>query len=152
MRHRRRRLKRLRKRETKPVIGADLIQIPLEEVHEVWPLAEGFIVAAARFGEYSAEELRDEAEGGTAQLWLAWSDHCEAAAITRVIPTPLGDVCVIVALGGTNMGRWFGLLDDLEERAKGIGCSIMRVFGRRGWERKLSDYQLSRVILDKRLI
>lgn len=153
MRARRRRLKRQRQREAadKPIVGIELVQIPQTDVAEIWPLAERFISAAARYGEYSADELRTEAEGGTAQLWLAWSDHCEAAAITRIIPTPLGNVCVIVALGGTNMPRWFGLLDQLEAGAKNIGCSMMRVFGRLGWERKLTDYKLARVILDKRL-
>jgi hypothetical protein len=127
------------------------VQVPQGDVSEIWPLADEFISAAARYGEYSADELRTEAEGGTAQLWLAWSDHCEAAAVTRVISTPNGDVCVIVALGGTDMARWFGLLDELEAGAKYIGCSTMRIFGRLGWERKLTDYKLARVILDKRL-
>jgi hypothetical protein len=114
-------------------------------VQGMWPVASAYIAGAARFGEYSEELLWGWCVGGDAQLWLAWSDHCEAAMVTRVN----GEVCLIAALGGKNMDRWLHLLSDIEAWAKAQGCETIRAYARKGWARKLRDYKMSRVILDK---
>jgi hypothetical protein len=150
-----RRNKRRRKAEkvTEPlpptkVTVPSLVLIPQEDVNGVWPLVEPFISAAAERGEYSSELLWSWATSGEAQLWMAWSDHCEAAAVTTRLP---GDICLIAALGGKESGRWMPLLSDLEAWAKQQGCIAMRAWARKGWARKLKDYEMSRVILDKKL-
>jgi hypothetical protein len=135
-----------KKRRRKPIPPApSMLLIPREDVGAIWPLAAPFIAAAAVHGEYSDEMLWSWCVGGEAQLWLAWSDHCEAAMVTR----PIGQACLIAALGGKNMDRWMHLLPELEAWAKAQGYLSIRTYARPGWARKLRDYKMSRVILDK---
>jgi hypothetical protein len=150
-RHRRRRLKRSKRITPAPKPVTTLVAIPPEHVIEVWPLVQEFIEAGCKDCESSAEDLRDEAQQGTTQLWLAWADCCEAAAITRLVFTPQGVICLLISCGGKGMDRWLGLLDEIELYAKAQGCVAMRIIGRLGWLRKLHDYDLTRIILDKRL-
>ncbi len=153
MRARRRRLKRNRLAAVKPPEFpiCKLLLISPEEVEELWILGEDFLRSAERYGEYAATDLYEWVASGYAQLWLAWSDKCEAAAVTRIIDTPQGRFCLIAALGGKIMSHWVGLKYGLELWAKQEGCIGMRLYGRYGWLRKLPDYALTRVILDKRL-
>ena len=129
----------------------DLVLIPPEHVAKVWKLGAEFIEAATREAEQSPELLKQLCEENKAQLWFAWSDCCEAAAVTEIATTPQGVKCVITALGGRNSSRWFGYLDELEAWAKRQGCNGMRIYGRKGWARKLRDYRVTRLILDKEL-
>ena len=82
------------------------------------------------------------------QLWFAWSDKLEAAAVTRSDPD---GACCLLACGGEHMDRWLWMLDEIEKWAKQNGSNRMMLAGRRGWERKLKDYTVSRVTLEKRL-
>jgi hypothetical protein len=130
-------------------VQPDLLQIPQGLVLESWPLVSGHIGRAAQLGEYSEELLCGWCADGEAQLWLAWSDHCEAAAITR--PIENGKVCLIAACGGNDVARWVNLLSGIEQWARENGCETMRLYGRPGWVRKLRDYKMTRIILDKKL-
>jgi hypothetical protein len=145
---RRRRLKRNRKKpETKPV----LLPIPQADVEQIWPLAAEFIEAGCSYGECKPEQLLADAKIGMTQLWIAWSDHCEAAVITRVLDCPEGEVCFFEAFGADNFERVRGLIPALGEWAKSVGCVSLRVNGRLGWQRMMPDFQLRWVTLDKKL-
>jgi hypothetical protein len=42
-----------------------------------------------------------------------------------------------------------GYLDELERYATAQGCNGMRIYGRKGWARKLPDYKMTHVLLEK---
>ena len=115
---------------------------------------------------------------GDALLWLALS--CEngdgvridAAAVTELHRTEWRKVCVVVACGAlsrlrasgclrassrsdasraTDMRRWIGLLEQIEEFARAEGCEATRIIGRKGWARVLMSYQVKRIVLEKDL-
>ena len=133
------------------VADVSLIPIPQENVSQVWHLGAEFIETGLKQGEFTADILKAECESGKAQLWFAWADHLEAAAVTQLMATPRGLKCVITSLGGKDSFRWLGYLDELELYAKTQGCNGMRIYGRKGWARKLRDYRITRLILDKDL-
>jgi hypothetical protein len=144
--------KKVAQEKTKPIERLpELVQIPAEAVAQVWPLGARHIEAGLRGAEWFPSAIRDECETGDSQLWFAWAGAVEAAAVTKIIETPTGMVCVVASLGGERMHRWLGLLDQLEAWAKSEGCSRMRFFGRKGWTRKLNDYRVSRLVCDKEL-
>ena len=132
-------------------VSPDLVLIPTEHVATVWKLGAQFIESACRDAEKSAPEIKALCETGGAQLWFAWSDHCEAAAVTELSQLPQGLKCIIFALGGDDSSRWLGYLDELEAWATTQNCNGMRIYGRKGWARKLRDYRVTRLILDKEL-
>jgi hypothetical protein len=129
----------------------DLVAIPRDEVDEIWPLAEGFIESGCSYGEVPLEVLRDQCEDGVSQLWLGWSDHCEAAAVTRILETPDGPVCLYESMGAENLRRAETISTGVEQWAKTQGCIAVRIYGRPGWSRIMPDYTLKWVCMDKEI-
>jgi len=102
----------------------------------------------------------------------------DAAAVTELHRTEWRKVCVVVACGApsgrlgasgrsrpssravasradssraTDMRRWIGLLERIEEFARAEGCEATRIIGRKGWARVLTSYQTKRIVLEKDL-
>jgi len=55
------------------------------------------------------------------------------------------------ATRATDMRRWIGLLERIEEFARAEGCEATRIIGRRGWARILPSYRTKRIVLEKDL-
>jgi hypothetical protein len=51
----------------------------------------------------------------------------------------------------TDMRRWIGLLERIEEFARAEGCEATRIIGRKGWARVLTSYRTKRIVLEKDL-
>lgn len=133
--------------ETLPALSL----IPADLVDEVWPLCAALIEAGCANGETTADEMRIDAIGGRADLWMAWSGKCEAAAITRMLQTHNGKVCLIDSFAAESWKRVKSLLPELENWARNAGAIATRTHGRKGWERMLPEYKLRWVILDREL-
>src|SRR5215510_10982481 len=120
---------------------------------ETWPLVAPFIRRAAERDDRSdvsriAQDLRD----GTALLWLAWDGKAVcAAAVTQLNVANDRKFCTITACGGRELKRWLSLIGALERFAIEEGCTSVRINGRRGWARVLSDYRLHSIVLEKEL-
>jgi hypothetical protein len=57
----------------------------------------------------------------------------------------------LTACAGHQRERWLPLFKKIEDYAEDEGCSTMRIYGRRGWERVLDGYRAEYVILEKAL-
>lgn len=129
-------------------MSVDLICVPPKEVSQIWPYAGGMIRAAIErtdLGDF--EHIEKEVLAGDQLLWLAVSDHIEAAATTHLSR----NVCTLTACSGHHRERWLPLLAMIEKYAKDEGCHTMRLGGRKGWERVLDGYRVEHVILEKAL-
>lgn len=125
-----------------------LVQIPTDNVAQAWCLVDEFIAKACERGEYEKDELQRQCLLGSATLWMIWSGICEAALVTTTIQKD--KTLLIAACGGKGVDGWISLLSELEAWAKKEGKTGIRIYGRRGWARKLPDYRINRIILDKR--
>ena len=126
-------------------LSVDLICVNPAEVDQVWPYAGPMIRAAIdRTGLSEFEDIEKQVLAGDQLLWIAVSDHIEAAATTHLSR----GVCTIVACSGHQRERWLPLLAKIEKYAKDEGCT-MRTIGRKGWERVLDGYRVTYVILEK---
>jgi hypothetical protein len=74
----------------------------------------------------------------------------KSAIVVEIVDYPQRISCRIWLAGGD--------MDELMEAEKNIcvwarelGCSSMEIIGRKGWERQLSDYTASAVVLVKEL-
>jgi hypothetical protein len=133
-------------------VELDLVQIHAGDVEEIWPLVEKFIEDGCSYGDVSAEQCKEQCKDGESHLWLAWSDHCEAAAVMRFIPSPDGLVCLYESMGGENLKRAYAVNKGLEQWAKSYGCVAVRIYGRPGWSRAMQpDFTLKWVVMDKGL-
>lgn len=126
----------------------DLLCVPPKEVEQIWQYAGPMIRAAIErtdLGDF--EYIEENVLRGNQLLWLAISDHIEAAATTHLSR----NVCTITACSGHQRERWLPLLSEIEKYARNEGCHTMRLGGRKGWERVLNGYRVEHVILEKAL-
>jgi hypothetical protein len=142
----------------------ELICIDPARVSEFWPHVSPLIRAAMERGAITDfAEVADAVLAGRALVWIAIAREdgrkrpdgngtsIGAAAVTQLSTVGGARFCTIVACGGRERGAWLPLLADLERYAKAENCKAMRIFGRRGWERVLPDYQAARILLEKEL-
>src|SRR4051812_6979599 len=129
-------------------MSVDLLCVSPHDVVKVWPLASGLIRAAIERTDLSDfADIEKDVLAGDQLLWLAISDHVEAAATTHLSR----GVCTLVACSGHERERWLPLFATIEKYAKNEGCHTMRLYGRKGWERVLNGYRAEHVILEKAL-
>ena len=131
---------------------AELVCVDPKLVDQFWPHASKLIqTAVERTGLCEFKDIESQVLSGGQLLWLAWSGSIEAAATTELVEINGHLVCVLTACGGHQRERWLPLLAKIEQFAKDEGCSCLRIFGRRGWERVLNDYRVEHIILEKQL-
>jgi len=132
---------------------ADLVLVPQERVAGVFPIVLPLLKPALDWsGECGAAALQDRLLSGIYRLWLCHEGAGPiAAAVTEIVTTIRGPVCVLVLCGGSERHKWMGLLDEIETWAAMQGCKELRIYGRPGWTRVLPDYQVERVVLTKDL-
>ena len=114
---------------------------------QIWPYAGPMIrTAIDRTGLSDFADIEKDVLAGDQLLWLAVSDHIEAAATTHLSR----GVCTVTACSGHQMERWLPLFSRIEKYAKDEGCK-MRIYGRPGWQRVLDGYKVEHVVLEKDL-
>jgi hypothetical protein len=133
--------------------SASLHCIPPQLAREIWPLVRDKLYAAVRRTDLShSVDIARDVLHGDGVLWLACDgQEIEAAAVTLLTRTDRHLVCLITALGGSNMESWLPLLSQIEDWAKAEGAALVRVMGRPGWARVLKNYQISNVVLERAL-
>lgn len=129
--------------------SVDAVCVDPKEIDKIWPKVSPLIGRAidkVQFSDFETVE-RDVLLGGSL-VWLAWDgEKILAAAVTQIT----GDVCEIVACGGSGLRRWQDLIGKLEDYARAEGCTRMRIIGRKGWARRLKDYWSPCVVLERHL-
>jgi len=128
----------------------DLICVDPAEIDQIWPLARQLIKTAIEQTDLSDFEIVEkQVLSGDQLLWLALSDHIEAAATTHLIKGRNKPVLIVTACSGAQRERWLPLFAKIEKYAKDEGAGRIRIYGRPGWERVLSGYRKEYVILEK---
>lgn len=123
-------------------------------IEEFWPFARPLIEKAVKRTNLSRWCDQEEAIlRGDQLLWLANDGaKIEAAATTHLVKGQDGrPVCTITACAGENMEHWLPLIAGIEKYARAEGCSCVRIFGRKGWARKLENYTTEHVVLERSL-
>lgn len=131
--------------------SARTLCIPPDCVGQVWPHVEPMLRSATeKCGDWSIEGVRSLLDDGGLVWVTAEGPEILAATVTRLYRAPAGLVCQVVACGGGN-ANWSEQLQTIEAYAKAEGCSMMRIAGRKGWERVLDGYSVRYVILERAL-
>jgi hypothetical protein len=131
----------------------ELICVDPARVPEIWPHVEPLIRRAVeRSISTDLVTVTAKLTNRQALLWLAWDgENIRAAAVTSINTANGIKRCVIVACGGNGLDDWLLLIRPIESYAHDEDCISMAIIGRRGWQRKLSDYRPVAVTLEKRL-
>lgn len=132
----------------------ELACVPPNRVSDIWPLVAPLLKSAIdRTGLSEWHEIEADILYGNSLLWLCMEDHkilCAGVTTLEKVHNKLA--CVIVACGGTGLPQWVHLLEKIEIYAKAENCHCVRIFGRTGWARVLTDYKTTNIVLEKRLV
>ena len=130
-----------------------VIRVQPADVGKHWKLVLGFLHAAIAWtgGRYVPANVREDLELGRSQLFAVIEDsQLYAAAVTQILIYPGGESLGVLYLGGVDSDRWGDLLTDaLVEFAQERNCQRLELFGRKGWERRLPNWKLIGVWLEK---
>lgn len=124
-----------------------------EQIDNLWPLYGCHLDRYEReIGTDYAEDIRSDLKAGTKQLWgLQCGPSIVGVVVTRVAQSPRGSVCEIYIACGESHGGLFLVLDEIERWAKSVGCSRVRLSGRKGWLRVLKQYEQTGIQMEKEL-
>lgn len=132
--------------------SADLLCVDPKNILQIWPQARDLIRAAIEQTDLSEfADIEAQILSGDQLLWLAISDHIEAAATTHLIKTSGKPVLIVTACSGHQRERWLPLFARIENYARQEGASRVRIYGRKGWQRVLADYRVEYFILERQL-
>lgn len=97
-------------------------------------------------------QVRESAKASRQQVWgLQDAEKVHGICITEILATPSGLTCLIVgAAGSAPTTLQERLHDEIARWAKSIGCTRMRLQGRRGWLRRLK-YRQTAIVGEKAL-
>lgn len=132
--------------------SVDLVCVNPANVEQIWPQASALIKTAIEKTDLSEfTDIERDVLSGDQLLWLAISDHIEAAATTHLIKTSGKPVLIVTACSGAQRERWLPLFAKIEKYAKDEGAKCVRIYGRKGWARALTGYRVEHVILERQL-
>mgnify|MGYP006908227837 CR=1 FL=1 len=121
------------------------------EFEREWARCSHWIEAALRHGadHTSLEDVKEAIVAGHMYLWPA----VDAAIVTQVVGSRRKE-CNLY-LGGGSMATIERMIPVIEDYARSMGCEIMTVTGRRGWERtfltKTAGYRPTATLYGKAL-
>jgi len=121
-------------------------------VCQYWPFVAPLLRKATEKTRLSNfADIEKETLEGRGLLWLAWNERIEAAATTILTRVEDDLFCTITACGGSGVNNWVSLVLGIEKYARAEGCKATRLFGRRGWQKLLKDYDVTNIVLEKEL-
>ena len=105
------------------------------------------------------DELLQELNDGSAQLWVAWKEprdavvrQAEAVLVTYIVVSKAAKVCQLWLCSGTDRENWKHHMGTIEAWARHEGCTALEAVARPGWKKVLNGFKLTHVILEKRLV
>lgn len=127
-----------------------LVCVDPARIKEFWPYVKVMIRRAAKRGGGDYAQIKDDVLNGLDLLWIAFDGEKIMAAATTSLTTIVDrKICIIAACGGAGWDRFGHLIEGLEDYAKNEGCVAMRIYGRVGWQRMLTGYDVRSVVLEK---
>ena len=140
---------------TKPARSPlQLQQVPIEHFLTVLPHVNRWLASVVdRSGRrYTLPILCEMIAQGLIQMWLIGDDKPRGIVLTELYFAPSGlKFATIRGAAGDGAEGWMPLIAELEEWARAEGCAGIDATARKGWARRLPDYKMSHVFLEKEL-
>jgi hypothetical protein len=135
--------------------GCELVYIPPHIFPDAWPAIEPLVptIIDRSGGRVSVMTLIQEVAAGTQHVWTVWDGNEVRALVGAEVgfaPTGL-KLCTINFAAGRDSHEWIHLLSEVETWAVSIGCQKLEMWARKGWQRKLPDYRMTHILLEKDL-
>ena len=133
-----------------------LVSIDPNEMGQVWDILEPlmFKVIEGCNGRHTMQTLIAEIMSQELALWgVIGHGGLKAIVGTQIGVEPSGLRKLAIRFTvGKHMPAWIGLLDDLEEYARSVGCNRIEAYARKGYAKHMPDYKMTHVMLEKDLV
>lgn len=134
----------------------NLLPVPVEYVELVWDKVEPLLSKAtdASNDRYDTDKIKVDLYNGSKMLWIMVNEEEEIdVALTTSIEDYSGKRAIRVSFaGGKDLLKNIPLArDTIKEFGQSVGCTVLEVLGRRGWDRALKPYgyRLSYVCMEE---
>src|SRR5512139_3417276 len=115
-----------------------LLRVDPRWVAAVWPLfRDSFEKPITKFGVSDFADIERDVLEGRDLLWVAYDGPEVVSALTTAL---VGDSCEIVVCAGKPLNECLPLLEVIEQYGRKHNKRVMRIIGRKGWQRILKDY------------
>lgn len=135
-----------------------VVNIPREQVFDVWPLVEKYIAGVCQDNPISFDngDLLSRAHKGTLLLWVFWDIEARKPLGVMGTETGIGHNSQMyvkaIFMTGEQMERWRDeMTSTVEAWARSIGATRIIGWARPGWGRVLPGYRKTHVMLEKEL-
>ena len=122
---------------------------------ELWPEIADLVagVVERSRGRYSNRGVAQHLMSGDWHLWVVGVDGEIRAIVATELYRDVSGIkcCTIRFCTGRGSETWTHLLEQIEAWARADGCVRMDMIARKGWAKRLPDYRLSHVYLEKKL-
>lgn len=130
------------------------VRIPSKDTDTVWNEVAPILDHPRVLNEWATiSSVYSKLINAKADLWV-YSKPIKAALVacikTKLDGSRVYKVELMASPDGADMA-WSDMIKEIEKHAKAIGCVSMRVQGRKGWQRALSEYRTKQVVLEKEL-
>ena len=99
---------------------------------------------------HSLYDVLNDLRAGKAQLWVAgYGNTIDGICVTCINNYPNTTICLIWLCAGIGREKYTRLIGNIEQWAKAQGCESISLEGRPGWERVLTDYKKTKIMLEK---
>ena len=135
---------------TEPVLQ----QIGPDQIEAAWSMIEGALagVAERTNGRWTLDGLAMRFLERKWQLWIVWDGRCRAVLGTELhLEMDGSKTCDIKFCTGGHSLEWVHLIAHMELWAQAEGCARLKMLARKGWAKRLPDYHMSHVQLEKAL-
>ena len=121
-----------------------------EQIDSLWDEYAHHLYRLERDGYVVAEEVRADLRDSTFQLW-GLQDGVDGRIVGVAVTRITGRTCEVVgAAGSAPFAAMRELHSKIEAWARDIGCSRMRLLGRKGWLRVM-NYTQTGIVAEKEL-
>lgn len=137
--------------------GPTIVSIAQWEVPFYWSRIAPLLVRVLEREEVdnSLDDVRQFLLSGHMQAWhIDW----KTLLITQIqsfganAQQPTSKVCCVVFCAGEGLAEWLGAADGrISDWAESMGCTKLRIVGRKGWAVKLPEFKQVSITLEKQL-
>lgn len=121
-----------------------MVLLDRERLDDEWPRCAAYLEPA--LDGCSLGDVYRALEDERARLWPLE----RSAVVTEIVQYPRLRACRVWLAGG-DLDELRRNLPTLDEYARACGCDRIEIDARKGWQRVLTGYELTRVVLTKEL-
>lgn len=123
-----------------------------DQIEGLWGEYAHHLDRLALRGDCLPEAIREDLRASRKQLWGYQLDgKILGVAITGLLDTPRGLTCEIYGAAGTESvpGQIDQIMREIENWMAVMGCTRLRILGRKGWLRRLNGFRQTGIIMEK---